>query len=48
MFNISVGFIKYYFRFNNIMTKEEKEMLKKSVETSLKQNKLVHNMLHDL
>ena len=30
------------------MTKEEKETLKKSVEASLKQNKLVYQMLHDL
>jgi len=30
------------------MTKEEKEKLKKSVESSLKQNKIVYEMLHDL
>ncbi len=30
------------------MTNEEKEKLKKSVEASIKQNKLVYNMLHDL
>ena len=30
------------------MTGEEKKKLKKSVEKSLKQNKLVYEMLHDL
>jgi len=30
------------------MTKEQKEELKKSVESSLKQNKVVYEMLHDL
>ena len=30
------------------MTKEEKESLRKSVEASLKQNKVIYEMLHDL
>ena len=30
------------------MTREEKEKLKKDVEKSLEQNKIVYSMLHDL
>ena len=33
---------------HNTMTDEEKDALRKSVESSLKQNKFVYQMLHDI